>query len=60
MPNAKEAPRGERVALEKITTKGIYGMMRKECVRRPASEKVWEKVVCEMDVRKMWGNLRVK
>ncbi|KAF3849998.1 hypothetical protein F7725_019717 [Dissostichus mawsoni] len=41
-----------------MTTKGIYEMMRKECVRRPAAEKVWEKVMCEMDVRKIWWNLR--
>ena len=51
---------GEGVKLGDLSAKGIYKMFGGGSVRRPASEKVWEKVMGGMDVRKIWWNLSVK
>lgn len=48
------------VKIEKIKTKTVYKILRGNKIRRPASERVWEKVLEKFDVRKIWGNLRVK
>ena len=52
----------KRVCVLSMKTKTIYECLRGKEGKRPAGEKVWEKVMGEsdMDVRKIWMNLRVK
>ena len=49
-----------RLSLMSVKTRVIYRLLRVKDVRRPAAEKVWEKVMKGMNVRRMWENLRVK
>lgn len=42
-----------RTKLGDISTKGINQIMRGVHIRRPAAERVWEKVMGGMDVKKM-------
>uniref|UniRef100_A0A671TR16 Reverse transcriptase domain-containing protein n=1 Tax=Sparus aurata TaxID=8175 RepID=A0A671TR16_SPAAU len=52
---------GERsMKLTSVKTRVLYKCLGKKDVRRPAAEKVWERVMNEMDVRGIWKNLRVK
>lgn len=52
----------KRVCVLSMKTKTIYECLRGKEGKRPAGEKVWEKVMREsdMDMRKIWMNLRVK
>ena len=49
-----------KVSLANVKTRVVYECMRDKEMRRPAAEKVWSKVMKEMDVRKIWKNVRVK
>ena len=48
------------IPLGKVTARIIDKMLRKKDIRRPASDKVWMKVMIGMDVKKIWENIRVK
>ncbi|KAL7375280.1 hypothetical protein ABVT39_014699 [Epinephelus coioides] len=49
-----------RVNLMSVKTRVLYKCLGGTDVRRPAAEKVWQRVINEMDVRGIWKNLRVK
>ncbi|XP_034534665.1 uncharacterized protein LOC117809082 [Notolabrus celidotus] len=49
-----------RVSLTSVKTRVVYKCLRVKEVRRPAAEKVWERVVNDVRVEQIWKNLRVK
>jgi len=49
-----------RVNLVNLKSRMMYECLRKGEVRRPAGEKVWKRVMNDMNVERMWMNMRVK
>ena len=49
-----------KLSLKDVKTRMIYECMREKELRRPAAEKVWVKVMNNMDAKQIWTNLRVK
>ncbi|CAK6968746.1 uncharacterized protein LOC117809082 [Scomber scombrus] len=50
----------KRMNLMSVKTRVLYKCLRGRDVRRPAAEKVWMRVMNDMDVKRIWMNLRVK
>lgn len=48
------------VNLMNAKTRVLYKCLRGRDVRRPAAEKVWSRVMKDMEVKRIWTNLRVK
>lgn len=43
-----------------LKTKSVYAYLSNKTIRRPAAEKVWEKLRPNLNIVKIWRNLRVK